>query len=204
MRVLLVVATPGEAENLGQLGHALSVCGVGAVNAALATADALREGNFELAVSAGIGGAYPASGLAVGDLAVSGEMIYGGLGAQDGERFLDLEALGLPLLPGVYNRLPAWAGARGWAGQIGAAYGPLLTLDTVTGSLAGARTLEARFPGALTEGMEGAGVAHAARRAGVPAVELRAVSNMVGPRDRAAWRVPQALAALREALGRLP
>ncbi len=203
MRILLVVATKGEAENLAPLGHALSVCGVGAVNAALATADALRGDGFDLAVSAGIGGAYPASRLVPGDLAVSSEMIYGGLGALDGKHFLDLEALGLPLLPGVYNRLPAWDGARAFAEEIGAACGPTLTLDTVTGSLDGARSLEARFPGALTEGMEGAGVAHAARLAGVPAVELRAVSNLVGPRDRAAWRVPEALAALRVALERL-
>ena len=39
-------------------------------------------------------------------------------------------------------------------------------------------------------------VARAAAEAGVPVVELRAVSNAVGPRDRAAWRIPDALAAL--------
>ena len=204
MRVLLVVATQAEAENLERLGHTLSVCGVGAVNAALATAGALRGGAFDLAVSAGIGGAYPASGLTPGDLAVSSELVYGGLGALDGAHFLDLEALGLPLLPGVYNRLAAWDGARDWADSVGAACGPTLTLDTVTGSLERAREIEARFPGALIEGMEGAGVAHAARLVGVPALEVRGVSNPVGPRNRAAWRVREALAALRGALARLP
>jgi futalosine hydrolase len=46
--------------------------------------------------------------------------------------------------------------------------------------------------------MEGAGVAAAAALHNVPAAELRAVSNPVGPRDRAAWEIPRAL----EALGR--
>ncbi len=47
--------------------------------------------------------------------------------------------------------------------------------------------------------MEGFGVASAARRAGAPYAEIRTVSNVVGPRDRTAWRVREALAALTEA-----
>ncbi len=57
--------------------------------------------------------------------------------------------------------------------------------------------------------MEGFGVAqaaaaHAAARGTVlPVLELRTVSNAVGPRDRAAWRIPDALAALTAAFGKL-
>ncbi|CAO0837172.1 Futalosine hydrolase [Streptomyces microflavus] len=36
----------------------------------------------------------------------------------------------------------------------------------------------------------------------MPVLELRAVSNTVGPRDRAAWRIGDALAALTEAFGK--
>ena len=43
----------------------------------------------------------------------------------------------------------------------------------------------------------------AAELAGVPAVELRAVSNLVDECDRSRWRFEDALAALREALPRL-
>ena len=51
--------------------------------------------------------------------------------------------------------------------------------------------------------MEGFGVAEAAAAHGVPVLEIRAVSNPVGPRDRAAWRIGDALAALTEAFGKL-
>jgi nucleoside phosphorylase len=51
--------------------------------------------------------------------------------------------------------------------------------------------------------MEGFGVLRAAALAGVPAVELRAVSNAVEEGDRARWRIDDALAALREATPRL-
>jgi futalosine hydrolase len=52
--------------------------------------------------------------------------------------------------------------------------------------------------------MEGFGVAEAAAAHGVPVLEIRAVSNPVGPRDRAAWRIPDALRALRAAFAALP
>ncbi|AXI87702.1 futalosine hydrolase, partial [Streptomyces sp. ETH9427] len=38
---------------------------------------------------------------------------------------------------------------------------------------------------------------------GVPVLEVRAVSNPVGPRDRAAWRIGDALNALTEGFGKL-
>ena len=50
----------------------------------------------------------------------------------------------------------------------------------------------------------GQGVAVAAAQAGVPFVELRTVSNPIGPRDRDAWRMREALAALTTAAAPLP
>ncbi|WP_216321568.1 futalosine hydrolase [Deinococcus aestuarii] len=202
MRVLVVVATAGEAARLADLPARVVVSGVGPVAAALATQRALLTEGFDLAVSAGIGGAYPGSGLGPGDLAVSGVIVQADLGAWDGADFLDLAALGLSVLPdephpGVF---PAWDGAADLARRIGAPCGPTLTLSTVTGSAERAHALARHYPGALTEGMEGAGVAHAARLAGVPALEVRGVSNPVGPRDRGAWRIGEALAATRRGL----
>lgn len=199
-RVALVVATEPEATPLRDLGLDVAVSGIGAVNAALATAELIARTAPDLVVNVGIAGAYPDSGLRVGDLVVSSEMTYGALGAADDERFLDLHALGFPLLPGIHNRLPAWEGSVTLARALGAACGPILTVETVTGSAAAAHALQARWPGALAEGMEGAGAAHAARRAGVPCVELRGVSNAVGPRDRAAWDIPAAVGAVHAAL----
>ncbi|GAA2805493.1 hypothetical protein GCM10010441_32920 [Kitasatospora paracochleata] len=80
----------------------------------------------------------------------------------------------------------------------------MLTVSTVTGSAERAAALTARHPGAVAEAMEGFGVAEAAARFGVPAGEIRAVSNPVGPRDRAAWRIGEALGALERAFRTLP
>jgi futalosine hydrolase len=51
--------------------------------------------------------------------------------------------------------------------------------------------------------MEGYGVGCAAQLAGLPFGELRTISNPVGPRDRSAWRLPEALAALERACAHL-
>jgi futalosine hydrolase len=53
------------------------------------------------------------------------------------------------------------------------------------------------------EAMEGFAVLRAAQLAGVPALELRAVSNAIDEPDRAAWRFDDAFAALGEAVMRL-
>lgn len=51
--------------------------------------------------------------------------------------------------------------------------------------------------------MEGYGVGCAAADAGVRYGELRTISNPVGPRDRAAWRIGEALDALTAAASAL-
>ncbi len=207
MDVLIVVATHLEAQRLPTLPNTrVVVSGIGSVNAALAAQAAILESRPGLALSVGIAGAYPNSGLQIGDACVSSEMVFAGLGAMDGETFLNLEAMGFPLLERngerVYNALKADARAKAFAANSGARLGPILTLETVTGSLERALELEARVPGGLAEGMEGAGVALAAARLGVGSFELRGISNMVGPRDRSGWRIPLALEALGHVLER--
>ena len=47
--------------------------------------------------------------------------------------------------------------------------------------------------------MEGYGVAVAAAMKQLPVLEIRTISNAVGPRDREAWRIREALEALEAA-----
>lgn len=200
---LLVVATEAEAQAFASLGWRTVVSGVGAVSAALATQAAIFAERPDVVLCAGIGGSYPGSGLRPGDAALASEMVFAGLGARDGEVFLPLSELGLETLPGLGSRFPAWPGTPALAARLGVPCGPFLTLETVTGDAQTAAALRHRHPGALIEGMEGAGVAQAAFLAGLPALEVRGVSNAVGPRDRASWQIGAALEACRQLLGGL-
>jgi futalosine hydrolase len=66
---------------------------------------------------------------------------------------------------------------------------------TCSGTDAAAHAVRTRT-GAMAEAMEGAAVVHAARRAGVPAIEIRSISNTTGDRAKQQWNIAAAFAAL--------
>ncbi|MYX26493.1 futalosine hydrolase [Streptomyces sp. SID8381] len=184
-------------------GCDLIAAGVGPALAAASTAAALTAAAlggtpYDLVVSAGIAGGF-APGAPVGSLVVADEITAADLGAETGDGFLTVTELGF----GTTAHRPPESLVRATAAATGAAIGVALTVSTVTGTAARAAALRERHPRALTEAMEGFGVAEAAAAHRVPVLELRAVSNPVGPRDRAAWRIGDALAALTEGFGKL-
>jgi futalosine hydrolase len=153
----------------------------------------LAKSEYDLVVSAGIGGGF--IGRAdVGSLVVADEIIAADLGAQTPEGFRSLDELGLGFTRIQVDRVLVTRVAEALqASGLPIITGPVLTVSTVTGTASTATELAARVPGATAEGMEGFGVATAARNWGVPILEIRAISNLVGPRDRAAWRIDEAL-----------
>ncbi|MFC9324843.1 futalosine hydrolase [Kitasatospora sp. NPDC057015] len=178
--------------------------GVGPAAAAAGAAGALAAHRYDLVVSAGIAGGF-APQAPVGSVVVADAVVAADLGAQTPEGFADVTELGF----GTVRHAPPPAAVRAAADALRAAglavaTGAVLTVSTVTGSAARAAELGARHPGAAAEAMEGFGVAEAAARHGLPVLEIRTVSNAVGPRDRSAWRIGEALAALERAFGALP
>jgi len=187
-RLLVVTAVDAERDAIVRglpAGSTVDVlvAGVGPAAAAAATAWHLARGSaYTLVVSAGIGGGI---GVEPGVVTVAARSVAADLGADSPDGFIGLDELGfgetsLPATPVLPGRIT----------------GAILTVTTVTGTEAGLRALRRRHPDAVAEGMEGFGVACAARLAGVPFAEVRAISNPVGPRDRAAWRIRDALDAL--------
>ncbi len=170
--------------------------GVGSASAAASAAWLLgipfNDDPFDLVVSTGIAGGF-ADRAESGATVLASRSVAADLGADSPEGFLSLERLGFgsstvdadaAVLASLRASLPA------------AVVGDVLTVSTVTGSAERAADLLTRHPRAVAEAMEGFGVATAAVRAGAAFAELRTISNPVGPRDRQAWRVRDALAAL--------
>lgn len=171
------------------------VGGVGPAAAAAATARAAD--GADLVLCAGIGGGF--APLQPGDIAVASDIVFADLGAESPEGFLPLSTLGF----GDERHRVAPKLAVELVDRTGGHLGTVLTVATVTGTVDTYERLRERFPDAVAEGMEGAGVATAAAAAGVPFAEIRAISNLVGPRDRSAWRIPSALEALGRAVAAL-
>ncbi|MFJ5308521.1 futalosine hydrolase [Streptomyces sp. NPDC088350] len=201
-RVLVATAVPAERDAVARALTSnnwvdVIAAGVGPAAAAAATATALARTPYDLVVSAGIAGGFQPE-APVGSLVIADEITAADLGADTPDGFLPVTELGF----GTVTHRPPIALVRDLATATGARTGVVLTVSTVTGTAARATELRARHPRALAEAMEGFGVAEAAAAHGVPVLELRAVSNPVGPRDRAAWRIGDALAALTDGFGK--
>jgi futalosine hydrolase len=226
MRILVATAVPAERDavarafpeqprelhfpgvTLHRVGERYDLLGAGggparaavSVSAALTRA-ALDDSRYGLVVCAGIAGGFQPE-APVGSLVVARTVVAADLGAEAPKApggFLSVAELGF----GVVDHIPPYSLVRDVVAATGARSGPVLTVSTATGSAERAAALRARHPGALAEAMEGFGVAEAAEAHGMPVLEVRAVSNPVGPRDRDAWRIGEALAALTEGFGKL-
>ena len=170
--------------------------GVGPVNAAHAVTLSIVQHKPQAIVVCGIGGAYPSSGLNIGDVVAADVEIYGDLGAQSPEGFLDMRALGFPVVDGaaspLFNELPMQLFPTNRRVNF-------VTVSTCSGTDADARHLEARTSGAV-ENMEGAAVAHVAHLHQISVGEIRGISNIVTTRDKTAWKVKEAAEAAQRAL----
>lgn len=175
--LLVVAATERELES-APAGVETLCCGIGPVEAALVTARALAERRPDALLHVGVAGA---AAIAPPGLVLGSESVYADL--------VD-ETFTLPRVLRVEPDAALLAAAR--AALPEAHVLPIATCARVGGG-----------SGYEVEAMEGFGVLRAAQRAGVPAVELRAISNAPGEADRGRWRIPDALAALEVAVPKL-
>ncbi|WP_028562867.1 futalosine hydrolase [Paenibacillus pinihumi] len=200
--ILILTAVEAEREavlrGLGEDSRfKVAAAGVGAAAVAAYTGARLAlPHHYELVIVAGIAGGFT-DRAAIGTLVVADRIIAADLGAASPDGFLSLDELGFGSSSAAADtgRSSQLAAALHEAG-LTVVLGPVLTVSTVTGTAEGAAELKRRVPDAAAEAMEGYGIAIAARNAGLPVIELRAISNQVGPRDREAWRIKEALSAL--------
>jgi futalosine hydrolase len=190
--------------------------GLGKANTAAGLALAIAELRPAAVLQVGIGGAYVGSFLSVGMAMLADEDAQLDLGLRRPAGWADWGALGFPLrrdepdrtvvdasaVPGapadhvgapaepVRARVVAVPTDAALTGAIaeatGLPRGRFATLDAVTHDVHLGAAMQAAFDVSV-ESMEGAAAAHTARALGVPFAELRAISNVVGERDKARW-----------------
>lgn len=196
----------------------LLLTGVGKANAAGATAHALSSSGprtYQAAINLGIAGALPsldgprdtppgaalAFTLPLNAAILASTSTFADEGLESpGGGFQSLAEMGFPMI-GEPVVSPGAAGpAIGGDSALGASLMPLVdlaapiaTVSTCSGTNALALQV-ARRTGALAEGMEGAAIALACHRLGVPFAEVRVISNTTGDRAAQVWKVREALA----------
>lgn len=188
--LLVCAATAMELQTFGAADSSF-LTGVGiplALAQTLAVAGRLRPKRI---LNIGIAGAYPNSGLSLGDIVIGQSEIYGDVG------------FGLPDAPGFRHigesewgtfyqtPLPLTQFAELSAPHLGNG----CTVNACTGTEEIGRLRETLFQ-AHFETMEGAAVAQAGQTLGIPVCEIRAISNFASVRDMRLENVRLALASL--------
>jgi futalosine hydrolase len=163
------------------------VTGVGPVEAACSLTEALCRERYTLLINVGLAGAFDGAaqigdGVVVAEESMELKLENGTpLALPRGERAIEtahsdpelvaqLRAKGFPVLRGV-------------------------TVSRVTSTDATAQRLATEL-GAQVESMEGFAALRVAERAGVPAIELRGISNRGGDRDFSGWDFAAGIAGL--------
>jgi len=202
--VELLILIPTEPERLGifsgerQDAYSVALTGAGQVAAAANTARLIAALQPQAILLLGICGAYEGSGLNPGDVVRVDSCHLADFGAfeRDGS-WLGAESLGLGSvrwaastpaelpeeLVEVRERLNSLRGVTSASVQSACGTDELAALRATRGAC-------------QIEEMEGAGVCAVASALGVPVYHVRAVANRAGLRDRAAWKIPEALQAL--------
>ena len=196
MDILVVAATEGEVRpflqstrSLGQrsMNATVLVTGPGMVATAFALGKQLATARYDLVLNVGIAGSFDRS-IPLGEVVCIHQDTFAELGAEDGTDFLPSDQLGLGkyTVEGIqdgYSGVDTLRKCRG------------ITVNTVHGSETTIAEIVQRLD-PQTESMEGAAVFYAAHQAGIPALQVRSISNYVERRNKAAWEIPRAIGNL--------
>lgn len=176
-RILVVAATARELA--AAEGWRTLICGVGPVEAAAHAGAALAADPPAAVLHVGIAGARRAAGIAPASLVIGESSQYADLGVS--EQWAPSKLAPPPaLLLALRSAFPD----------------ATVAAIATTGRVGGGGDIN-------VEAMEGFAVLRAAALAGIPAVEVRAISNDVEEADRGKWHVDAACAAITAATPRL-
>ncbi len=155
------------------------VTGAGMVATAYALGKHFAQHQYDLAINLGIAGSFDRN-IPLGEVVEITEDTFAELGAEDDEQFITIDQLGFgeSTFRSTYQ-LPA---------SLNIKKATAITVNTVHGNEASIQKLGSRI-NAQIESMEGAAFFYACKQAGVPAVQIRAVSNYVEKRNRDAWQI---------------
>jgi len=206
LKILIVSATQSENQFTNGLGinignvvrvnefsnHEIDtlVTGVGAVQTAFWITRYAE--NYQLIIHIGIAGSYKSS-IPIGSVVIIKEDVFGDYGVDDKGQFKSLSEINLLDTNNIFDGdklINPWLNTDFFKISLPQVKG--VTLSTASGSKDALDKIVTRWNLDI-ETMEGAAVFYACRMLNVKFICLRAISNMVEPRDRSNWRINEAI-----------
>jgi len=217
MKILIVAATEAEVNPLNEklrqdtgdysgfrhlaaagITADILVSGIGMVAMAWATGRQLQREKYDLVLNVGIAGSFNPD-IPVGSVVNVVEDSFPEMGAETGDGFLGISEMGFeefdspPYRKGILSNQTDFQ--RFGLEKLPRAKG--ITSNTIHGSAASVQNIVRQFHPDV-ETMEGAAFLFVCRKEKLPCAQIRAISNMVEVRNRAAWKVDQAIRRLTE------
>jgi futalosine hydrolase len=193
------VKTENTLYQKGNLELRIVITGVGMVATAFHLGYLWSHNKTQLAINAGIAGAYDRS-LSLGDVVQVRSEVFADLGVEEANgQHTDLFQLGFldpnhfPFIHGhLYN---PESDLNAFLPSVNA-----LTVQRVHGKTESIAATLARYPNAQIESMEGAAFFYACLMTHTPFMEIRSISNYVEARNRENWDLPLAITNLNAVL----
>ena len=201
MKVFIAASTIAEIEPLIELQHLppykLIITGVGALATTYSLTKLIHEERPDLIIQAGIAGAFKENFL--GKVCIVKQDRFADLGVQENGEWRDVFDMGLtdkdepPFTNGwLINHHPL-------LDKIDLPLVSSITINEITTNDARIQSFKSKYQPAI-ESMEGAALHFVCLQERVQFIQLRAVSNDVGERNKTKWEMPLAIKKLNFAL----
>jgi futalosine hydrolase len=200
MQILVVSAT--QLEILPYLSQSRAedhlITGVGAAASMYHLLKRLGQKKYDLVIQAGIAGSFDTS-ISLGETVLLQRDIFADLGALENHHFISLFELGL-------IDKNEWPYVEGWLenehdflpkSTLKKVNG--ITVNTVSDDLKMVDIFAQKYH-ASVESMEGAAFHYVCLQENIPFLQLRSISNTVGERDKAKWKMQEAIQNLNKEL----
>lgn len=209
MHILLTAATNFEIQPavnylaardciIGDNTFEILITGIGSMSTAYWVTKAIDRHRPDFMLQAGVAGSF-SNAYPPGSLVMVSSETCGDLGVEEQENFKDVFDMGLPQITTPYTgrelvntHLNTWK-------KHDLPCVKAITINEITTRTDRIQQLQQKY-GAVVESMEGAAFHYVALMEKVPFLQLRAISNRVGERNKANWKMKEAVQQLNEKL----
>jgi futalosine hydrolase len=205
MYILLTAATSFEIQPainflagrngiIGDHQFEILITGIGSMSTAYWVTKAIDKRRPDYMLQAGVAGSF-STHHPPGSLVMIGEEVCGDLGVEENQQFKDVFDMGLPQITTPYtgNALVNSYTEKWKSHQLPCV--KAITINEISTRADRIQQLQQKYA-PVVESMEGAAFHYVALMEKIPFMQLRAISNTVGERDKKNWKMKEAIDTL--------
>jgi futalosine hydrolase len=209
MDILLIAATNFEIQPtinfltesnnvIGKNRFTVLIAGIGSMSTTYWLTKAIGNKRPHMIIQAGIGGSF-SENYPPGSVVLINEEVTGDLGVEENNEFKDVFDMGLPQITGPYTGKSLVNNNLELLQQQNLPLVRSVTINEISTRQQRIQQLQQKYQ-PVVESMEGAAFHYVAITEKIPYLQLRAISNFIGERDKSKWKMKEAIEALNEKL----